>query len=427
MKRERFEELLSDKLQEFSVAPPEGLFDRISASLDEIPAAAPAPVVRRRIPMWRYASAAAAVLLAIGISWLTIERTSEEPQALLATTQPTQPTLAAPPAKVADVATAQPLATEQESITDRLRTLFFEEIAEEQLAQIEIPTEGITPQELLADQTDESEKADNAKPQIEGPQLEDAPRSKRRAEQGDEATEAWRRAMAEQYAAERRGGVVASLYGGNGGVMGSGSLRERGLASLLSSNMMVNEVAEGVFSTQINRAPQQAILKHSMPVSVGVGVSLPLNNRLAFETGLVYNYLHSASNTEQAMSTYSKERHLHYIGIPVGLSYNILDRNAFDLYAHSSFMLERGVSGRDVVLMDGKKTSETPIEFKGVQPSVDLSVGAMFTVGNIGLYAQPGLSYYFGTASQPANYRTENPISLSLRVGMKFLFGEGKK
>ncbi|MBO7188454.1 MAG: hypothetical protein J6V31_02565, partial [Tidjanibacter sp.] len=68
MKRERFEELLSDKLQEFSVAPPEGLFDRISASLDEIPAAAPAPVVRRRIPMWRYASAAAAVLLAIGIS-----------------------------------------------------------------------------------------------------------------------------------------------------------------------------------------------------------------------------------------------------------------------------------------------------------------------------------------------------------------------
>lgn len=427
MKRERFEELLSDKLQEFSVAPPEGLFDRISASLDEIPAAAPAPVVRRRIPMWRYASAAAAVLLAIGISWLTIERTSEEPQALLATTQPTQPTLAAPPAKVAEVATAQPLATEQESITDRLRTLFFEEIAEEQLAQIEIPTEGITPQELLADQTDESELADNTKPQIEGPQLEDAPRSKRRAEQGDEATEAWRRAMAEQYAAERRGGVVASLYGGNGGVMGSGSLNERGLASLLSNNMMVNEVVDELLMSQSFRAPQEAKLKHSMPASVGVGVSLPLTNKLAFETGVVYNYLHSASNQEQAMSTYSKERHLHYIGIPVGLSYNILDRNAFDLYAHSSFMLERGVSGRDFVLMDGVKTMETKIEYEGIQPSVDLSVGAMFTVGNIGLYAQPGLSYYFGTASQPANYRTENPISLSLRVGMKFLFGEGKK
>ena len=427
MKRERFEELLSDKLQEFSVAPPEGLFDRISASLDEIPAAAPAPVVRRRIPMWRYASAAAAVLLAIGISWLTIERTSEEPQALLATTQPTQPTLAAPPAKVAEVATAQPLATEQESITDRLRTLFFEEIAEEQLAQIEIPTEGITPQELLADQTDESELADNTKPQIEGPQLEDAPRSKRRAEQGDEATEAWRRAMAEQYAAERRGGVVASLYGGNGGVMGSGSLNERGLASLLSNNMMVNEVVDELLMSQSFRVPQEAKLKHSMPASVGVGVSLPLTNKLAFETGVVYNYLHSASNQEQAMSTYSKERHLHYIGIPVGLSYNILDRNAFDLYAHSSFMLERGVSGRDFVLMDGVKTMETKIEYEGFQPSVDLSVGAMFTVGNIGLYAQPGLSYYFGTASQPANYRTENPISLSLRVGMKFLFGEGRQ
>ena len=90
-------------------------------------------------------------------------------------------------------------------------------------------------------------------------------------------------------------------------------------------------------------------------------------------------------------------------------------------------MLERGVSGRDFVLMDGVKTMETKIVYEGFQPSVDLSVGAMFTVGNIGLYAQPGLSYYFGTASQPANYRTENPISLSLRVGMKFLFGEGKK
>ncbi|MBO5902483.1 MAG: outer membrane beta-barrel protein [Tidjanibacter sp.] len=426
MKRERFEELLSDKLQEFSVTPPEGLFDRISASLDEIPAAAPVPVVRRRIPMWRYASAAAAVLLAIGISWVAIEHISEEPKAILATTQPVQPALAVPPAKVAEATTIQTTATEQESITDRLRTLFYEEIAEEnEIAQLDILANGITPQTLLAYQ--QPENADTTKPQIEGPALEDAPRAKRKASQGDDVTEAWRRAMAEQYASECNGGIVASLYGGNGGVMGSGSLNERGLASLVSSNMMVNEVVDDILIAQPFRAPQEAKLKHSMPLSMGIGLSLPINNKLAFETGVVYNYLHSASNQEQTMSTYSKERHLHYIGIPVGLSYNLFSRNAFDLYAHSSFMLERGVSGRDLVLMDGKKTSETPIEFKGVQPSVDLSVGAMFTVGNIGLYAQPGLSYYFGTTSQPANYRTENPVSFSLRMGLKFLFGEGRK
>ena len=88
--------------------------------------------------------------------------------------------------------------------------------------------------------------------------------------------------------------------------------------------------------------------------------------------------------------------------------------------------IEKGVAGRDVVLMDGKEISSTDIEIKGIQPAVDLSLGAMFSIDNIGLYVEPGLEYYFETASQPASYRTENPVGFSLKVGLKYLFGKDK-
>lgn len=432
MRRERFEELLSDKLQDLSVAPPEGLFDRISASLDEMPAVAPAPVAPRRLPMWRYASAAAAVLLAIGISWLAIDHTTEEQQSLLATTTPVERTISvAPPAKEApakEATTTTPITQQSEQITDRLRALFVEEAIaqEEQLAQLENLTEDLEPQSLLAAQHTEAEQSTNTLPKtVEGPELQDAPRSHKRLHSTDDASEPWRRMMAEQRAAERRneGRVVASLYGGNNGSMGLGKLRSNGVASLLQTDMLVSETLDGVLLAQSSRAPQQAKLKHDVPISLGAGVSIPIGNRIAIETGLAYNYLHSSSSTEQTMSTYDKERHLHYVGIPVGISYTIINKPSFNLYSRSGITIEKGVSGRDVVVMDGKEVSSTDIEFKGIQPSVDLSIGAMFNVGNIGLYAEPGLAYYFETASQPASYRTENPVGFSFKMGLKYLFG----
>ena len=435
MRKERFEELLSDKLHDLSVAPPDGLFDRISASLEEIPVAAPKQVVRRRIPSWRYASAAAALLLVVGISWMVIDHNAEESKALLATTSPSQAQhhsepIAPPTKQSAHEATiATTTATEQDKITDRLRALFVEEAIaqEEQLAQLENPFKSTPLQQLLAAQPTEADQADNSKTtEIEGPQLADAPRAKRKANQGD-PDEMWRRMAVEQHAAEQRGGgLVASLYGGNSGSMGTGTLRQRGIASLLNNNMMVTESTDGVFSAISLRAPQEAKLKHSMPLSFGVGVSLPLNDRLAIESGVVYNYLHSSSSAEQAMSTYGKVRNLHYLGIPMGISYNIIDRNAFDLYAKAGATIERGVSGNDLVMMDGEEMSRTEIDFTGIQPSVDLSLGAMFTSGNIGVYVEPGLAYYIPTASQPASYRTENPVSFSMKVGLKFLFGREK-
>lgn len=434
MKRERFEELLSDKLQDFSVAPPEGLFDRISASLEEIPAA-PAPVVRRRIPTWRYVSAAAALMIVVGTAWIVVEHSAEESKALLAPTTLAERTpQVAPPVKhtpqTEQTTTTEQTATEQNNITDRLRALFVEEaIAQEELlAQAENPIESTSLQESIATQPTEAQLADNTTTHIEGPQLEDAPRAKRQAGQGGDPDEAWRRMMAEQRAAERRGGggLVASLYGGNNGSMGIGSLNHRGVASLMNNNMMVSEATDNLFSAIPQRAPQEAKLKHSMPISIGVGLSVPLTNRLSVETGLEYNYLHSSSSNEQAMSTYAKKRHLHYVGIPVSVNYNIINSNSFNLYSRAGMTIEKGVAGRDVVLMDGKEISSTDIEIKGIQPSVDLSLGAMFSIDNIGLYVEPGLEYYFETASQPASYRTENPVGFSLKVGLKYLFGKDK-
>ncbi len=451
MKRERFEELLGEKLYDWSATPPEGLFERISASLEQ-PAVAPTPVVRRRPLFLRYTAAAAAVLLACGISWLVIDH-NLEPKQVVAENQPSGQTTTnlyerqiptAPPVKEIAQAgntrnnTPNNLNTdpskiaESDNIAARLRALFAEEVEEQnsRLAAIEIPSIG--EQQVVADQY---ERQDNQTTESNSP-AESAernrltPRTPELPQFDSEAEELWRRMAAEEAAERRRSGgdqIVASLYGGNHG-LGNGKMVRSGVGSLINNNMMVYESSDPSFITMggPTKAPKAPKLNHDMPLSAGLGVSIPLGDRLALETGLVYTYLHSSSKIDQAMSTYTKHRDLHYVGVPVGLSYNVLDGGLVDLYTRGGVTIEKGVSGQTRIQMDGNEMGVNKFKIEGLQPSVDLSVGAMFDLGSVGIYAEPGLSYYFQNTNQPESYRTENPVSFSLRVGLKFLFGGDK-
>ncbi len=443
MKRERFEELLGEKLHEWSATPPEGLFERISASLEQ-PAAAPTPVVRPRPLFLRYTAAAAAVLLACGLSWLVIDR-NVEPEQIVAESSVVdvdshsrfeRELTVAPPAKEiaqaeSEVASgAQPSdRSESDNIASRLRALFAEEIEEQgdRLAAMEIVSE-VDP---VADvgQREDAERSVADRPILAEREPVEAgtPLIPEYPQFDSEADEMWRRVVAEEAAERRRSGgerVVASLFGGNHGIV-NGDMIRSGVGSLTKNDMMVYESPDASFIPVLgpNKAAKAPKLNHDMPVSAGLGVSVPLTDRLALETGVLYTYLHSSSNIDQTMSSYVKHRDLHYVGVPVGLSYNIVDGGLVDLYTRGGVTLEHGVAGQIRIKMDGNEIETTKMKIEGIQPSVDLSVGAMFDLGGVGLYAEPGLSYYFQTTNQPESYRTDNPLSFSLRVGLKFLFG----
>ena len=69
---------------------------------------------------------------------------------------------------------------------------------------------------------------------------------------------------------------------------------------------------------------------------------------------------------------------------------------------------------------ESKGIDEKPWQF-----SVNASAGVQFDFTNsVGIYAEPGVSYYFNDGSGIDNIYKEKPFNLNLNVGVRFTFGE---
>lgn len=229
-----------------------------------------------------------------------------------------------------------------------------------------------------------------------------------------------------------RGRSSASIYAGNlgGGSHGGHTAGSEEMVihenSLVVTNPMIIERAPGS-SEPPPPDPGEPTLRHNFPVSAGVVFDFPLSRRLSLQTGLNYSFLRSVSENYQTFG-YRKVQDLHYLGIPLSVAYTPLQTRYFSLYLRGGFMLEKAVyasTEKEYISPenDGSGRSSEKMNVKGVQPSVDVSVGALLSFSpTVGLYAEPGLAYYFGQSGQPSNYRTLHPLSFSLRLGLRFTF-----
>lgn len=191
-----------------------------------------------------------------------------------------------------------------------------------------------------------------------------------------------------------------------------------------SSDFVVNE-----FFNEANDAPFAQVqsdtkLKHNVPVTVGLSITKPIIGRLSLESGVTYSYLLSRGEKQSTNGgTYNIKRELHYVGVTVGVKYDLLRTRRFDLYTSASGLFEMCVSSRRKLSMKNDDMSGEPksesLNVKGIQPSIAAYAGAEIKLAkNLGLYVEPGMSYYFDV-DQPENFRTEHPLNFSLRAGLR--------
>lgn len=166
-------------------------------------------------------------------------------------------------------------------------------------------------------------------------------------------------------------------------------------------------------------------LKHDFPVSVGASVQIGLARNLNLETGLNYTYLRSSSKKEPEMS-YRYTQTLHYIGIPVAVSYDFLSNRRLDLYVIGGAMVEYAVGAESLSEVyssmgaDLISSTRTAIDTRGLMVSFNAAIG--FNVNltpMVGLYVEPGVSTYLPNDSHPVNFRTQSAVQFNLRAGIK--------
>lgn len=206
-------------------------------------------------------------------------------------------------------------------------------------------------------------------------------------------------------------GMQSSDNGQNGTLMRMGNSYDLGTSSTL--------VGSNYYSTE-----SYSDISYHPGLSFGLTVRKNLTDHLAVESGLMYTYLNT-SMKGQSWYTYDAEIELHYLGIPVNLIVNLYNKHRWTLYASGGGMLEKGIRStylQHQYLDNGTVANRTHSGIDGLQWSLNSAVGVSYELQRgLGLYFEPGLSYFFDNA-QPTSIRTENPVSVNFKAGLRLTF-----
>ena len=157
---------------------------------------------------------------------------------------------------------------------------------------------------------------------------------------------------------------------------------------------------------------------HAQPLSVGLSVGYALNHRLALTSGLVYTRAETDFIKSSGNDDIIETQKLHYIGIPISLKYKIWGNNHVQTYASAGGEADFNVKAS--LEADGLKTDAT---HDHVQFSANAALGIQINaLPQVGLFAEPGMKYYFNNNSPVETIFKDKPWAFNLQVGVRVDF-----
>lgn len=161
---------------------------------------------------------------------------------------------------------------------------------------------------------------------------------------------------------------------------------------------------------------------YSLPINVGLSVSIPFLKILEIQTGLTYTYLTGLTSGTTGTSDFELRQELHYIGIPVKLAINIHEQGRFGMYASFGGAIEKGLVGKQFSHVEGVEDWESSQKIYGIQPVLSGQFGATYEIApSFLLYVEPGANYYIPN-DQPISSRTEERFNFNLGFGLRYRF-----
>lgn len=420
---------IHDRLGSYEKDAPEGLWEGISRELPKLNDGGmltDKPQRTAKFRMWRVAgvAAAASVALVIGYSFLG---NSAKDNINIPTNTPKHPNMLA--------SSQKPIGNEPTGVSAEQATHSEDNLLAEQPTLAKASTE----QPTLASASTEtdvkeiSSKEEDSKKEENGKENEQAEVKPEKREDSRMLPKSQNDALlAYNDLTERRGSADASSRwtvstGAMGGLGASGTTTAYGDYLVLASpGVMDAKDSPMLDMNTVNRdVEQKTEYDHHLPIRIGLSVAYALTDRLSISSGLTYTRLSSDIKDASRESKYIGEQRLHYVGIPLNVSYKVASFRWLGLYGTAGVLAEKCVSGTtDEGYVENntmKYTNTQDVSSKPLQMSVNAGVGIQFDfIDNVGIYAEPGLSYYFDDGSALQTIYKEKPLNFNLNVGVRF-------
>ena len=166
----------------------------------------------------------------------------------------------------------------------------------------------------------------------------------------------------------------------------------------------------------LQKSPQGKA-KHHAPVSVGMQLAFGIAPRLSMSTGVVYTRTSSDFYPYAPNNDYNVHQVLHYVGIPVGLNYELWSSGGFHAYVMAG--AEAAYNVKNDTDEDGTRKQDAKRD--KVQFSGKASLGAQYDISpSVGLYIEPGAKYYFDNGSDIENTFKDKKLNFNLQFGLRF-------
>lgn len=162
---------------------------------------------------------------------------------------------------------------------------------------------------------------------------------------------------------------------------------------------------------------------HDSPITVGLSVNKNLSSRWSLETGLRYTYLKSTFTMGEEYRIQETQK-LHYIGIPLRVSYRLADYKRFSFYSAAGIQMEIPLKG---TLQTSHITDSIPVNLNRqslhapLQWSINGSIGVQYHfTPRTSFYLEPTINYYIPDGSDLRTIRKEHPVTFSIPFGIRF-------
>ena len=396
--KEKWKEEMRRKLEGHRKAPPRGLWEGISEQMGFKPEMPVHPASRRR---WYWAAAAA--ILVMGGIYVFLHHDSTPPALQTITevlkkedTTPSETDIPQPWEETPEQPMTSATMAEQPTPPATSRVLAKAHVNKNQAASEETIQEHQEPTSLVPE-PERNEVEEKEKPQVEAhegekpPTTTDSPKKKEEKKSSDIPP-----SIVPVHQPSSKSGKWSMGLHASGGLLAAnnstGTAKQYYLYASSMYEAYFNKMSNGYVEYETYRS------KHHLPVRIGASLQYQLNDHLSLLSGITYTWLHSEFIKESSTT----DQHLHYLGVPVGVSYQLWSNRQFQCY----------VSGTAAL---AKCLNEKPWQW-----SVDAAAGAEYAVTQqVGLYLEPSLGYYFHDGSSLEHYYKDHPLAPSIMFGLR--------
>lgn len=411
MKDDKWTSELRIRMADYETPAPEGVWDSIESTMTGGAAHESAP--RRRFIMpWRYAAAAAAMLLIIFVSrWLLLSdstNTTDIPTPAYSSSNSVLPTLDISHPSLPVASDSRPMARAKARPPHATGS---------QGHVCNLPSPAMT-----CDTTTTSTPADNNPLQQSAPATPPHQPNQRHTSSSHTllaVTTSTKRAgrLTASAGISNRPGASSSRHGYSGLIAGYSAV-ETAPDKLPQADDPLCELMRNNMGKEIHTET-----RHHQPVKAGVSICYSLTERLALKSGVTYAYLTSSTTSGSDSYRFETNQRLHYIGIPIGLNYTLLQSNRLSLYLSAGASVEKCVSGRlDTDYINNSIVTQSNSERfrpRELQWSATIGAGIQYAITrSIGIYAEPGISYYFDNGSRHETFYTTRPLNFNIEAGI---------